>query len=109
MNANNTYFENLKARPYEERRAAHEAASSIIDTYGWDSEELKNWYAEKEAMASLRAGNLQSLPRMGRASAARKTSLRWTISFGDREVSDFIDTLRWPGSRASFTPTRVRR
>ena len=53
MNANNTYFENLKClgHEYEERRAAHESRKQhIIDTYGWDSEELKTWYAEKEAM-----------------------------------------------------------
>ena len=45
MNANNTYFENLKriGHEYEERRAAHEGRKQrIIDTYGWDSEELKN-------------------------------------------------------------------
>lgn len=53
MNANNTYFENLKClgHEYEERRVAHEGRKQhIIDTYGWDSEELKNWYTEKEAM-----------------------------------------------------------
>ena len=40
MNANNTYFENLKClgHEYEERRAAHESRKQhIIDTYGWDS------------------------------------------------------------------------
>ena len=66
MNANNTYFENLKClgHEYEERRAAHESRKRhIIDFYGWDSEELKTWYAEKEAMKFPRAGNLQSLPR----------------------------------------------
>ena len=53
MNKNNTYFENLyklgceweAAR--EERRARKQ---TIIDTYGWDSEELKAWYEEEEKM-----------------------------------------------------------
>jgi hypothetical protein len=52
MNANNTYFENLKkiGHDWEAKRAERQARKQpIIDTYGWDSEELKAWYAEDAA------------------------------------------------------------
>ena len=52
MNANNTYFENLKkiGHDWEAARAERQARKQpIIDTYGWDSEELKAWYAEDAA------------------------------------------------------------
>ena len=52
LNRNNTYFENLKriGHEYEAARAERQARKQpIIDTYGWDSEELKAWYAEDEA------------------------------------------------------------
>ena len=51
MNANNTYFENLKrlGHEYEERRAAHEGRKQhIIDTYGWTRGTAKLGNAEKE-------------------------------------------------------------
>ena len=50
---NNTYFEELRAiaAAFEEKRAAHESRKQhLIDTYGWDSEEVKAWYREKEEM-----------------------------------------------------------
>ena len=52
LNRNNTYFENLKriGHEYEAARAERQARKQpIIDTYGWDSEELKAWYAEDAA------------------------------------------------------------
>ena len=52
MNKDNVVFNEMKriGHEWEEQRAAHQAKKQgIIDTFGWDSEELKNWYAEKEA------------------------------------------------------------
>ena len=48
MLTNNTYFENLKriGHEYEAARVERQARKQqIIDTLGWDSEELKAWYA----------------------------------------------------------------
>ena len=48
---NNTYFEELNrtARAFEEKHEAHKKLKQqIIDTQGWDSEELKAWYREEE-------------------------------------------------------------
>ena len=52
MLTNNTYFENLKriGHEYEAARVERQARKQqIIDTLGWDSEELKAWYAEDQA------------------------------------------------------------
>ena len=48
---NNAYFEELSriARDFDLRHDAHKALKQeIIDTKGWDSDELKAWYAEEE-------------------------------------------------------------
>ena len=58
----NTYFEELDriARDFEERHEAHKALKQqIIDTKGWDSEELKAWY--KEEPVPDQRGSLQGL------------------------------------------------
>ena len=51
---NNTYFEELE-RIGSEWTKAHEAhkklKEQIIEEKGWDSEELKAWYAEEEQMS----------------------------------------------------------
>ena len=52
MNANNAYFENLKRIGHEWEAARVERKNrkqQIIDTLGWDSDELKAWYEEDAA------------------------------------------------------------
>ena len=52
MNANNTYFLDLKriGHEYEAARVERRARKQqIIDTFGWESEELKAWYEEDAA------------------------------------------------------------
>ena len=49
---NNSYFLNLKriGHDYEAARVERQARKQhIIDTFGWDSAEIKAWYAEDEA------------------------------------------------------------
>jgi hypothetical protein len=95
----NTYFEELNriARDFEERHEAHqELKQQIIDTKGWDSEELKVWYEEEEE-------NFQHPISTGAFKAYRA----WFYSDTDevimddftweREHHDFIDTLRNAG------------
>ena len=101
MNANNTYFENLKriGHEYEERRAAHEGRKQrIIDTYGWDSEELKNWYAEKEAMKfPFEQGACKAYRAWAQSISRKEDELEMDDFLWDKEVKDFIDTLRCAG------------
>lgn len=92
----NAYFEEMYKMgcEYSKRKEAHDAKKQeIIDTYGWDSEELKAWYEEKE--------QLQNPISMGMHKAFRA----WEESEGNDEVvmkdftwekerHDFIDTLR---------------
>ena len=104
MNANNTYFENLKrlGHEYEERRAAHEGRKQhIIDTYGWDSEELKNWYAEKEAMKfPFEQGTCKAYRAWAQSISRKEDELEMDDFLCDREVKDFIDTLRCAGIKS---------
>lgn len=95
---NNTYFDEMTrvgtelARKREEHK---ELKQNIINTYGWDSEELKTWYAEEEQMKCAYSGG------------AWKAYWAWRYTNGnelifdefcwDDEVYDFIDTLRKAG------------
>ena len=52
MNTNNAYFEELKRLGHEFEAVRVERKNrkqQIIDTYGWESAELKSWYAEDNA------------------------------------------------------------
>lgn len=101
MNANNTYFENLKrlGHEHEERRAAHESRKQhIIDTYGWDSEELKTWYAEKEAMKfPFEQGACKAYRAWAQSISRKEDELEMDDFLWDKEVKDFIDALRSAG------------
>lgn len=102
---NNAYFEELNriARDFDMRHDAHKALKQeIIDTKGWDSDELKAWYAEEE----------QDF-RYPISSGACKAFRAWRYSDGDevifedscweREFHDFIDTLRKAGIKTFVT------
>ena len=70
MSKNNTYFENLKriGHDWEAARVERQARKQqIIDTLGWDSDELKAWYEEDAAAKfPFESGvSQQGLPRMG--------------------------------------------
>ena len=101
---NNTYFEELKriGCEWEAARSERKARKqTIIDICGWDSDELKAWYEEDEA-AKFPFGN-------GTCKACR--AWQSSVQYGeeelemedflwDREVHDFIDTLRKAGIKA---------
>ena len=95
----NTYFEELNriARDFEERHEAHkELKEQIIDTKGWDSEELKAWYKEEEEnfQYPISAGACKAY-RAWRYSEIDEVVMAHNI--WDRERHDFIDTLRKAG------------
>ena len=94
----NTYFEELEriGSEFMARREEHKAKKQgIIDTCGWDSEELKAWYAEEERM------------KFPYSEGACKAFRAWKYNEGDemvfedfvweKEAHDFIDTLRKAG------------
>ena len=102
---NNAYFEELSriARDFDLRHDAHKALKQeIIDTKGWDSDELKAWYAEEERDFQYPI-----------SSGACKAYRAWRYSEGDEvifedscwelEFHDFIDTLRQAGIKTFVT------
>ena len=101
LDKNNTYFENLyklgceweKAR--EERRARKQP---IIDTYGWDSEELKAWYAEDAAATFPVSQGACKAYRAWRTSIDRKENeVEMNDFLWEKDVQDFIDALKAAG------------
>ena len=99
---NNTYFDEMYRIGHEWSLAhrAHEALKEqIIREKGWDSEELKAWYAEEEKFPF--------------SNGANKAYRAWRYSHGDevvmedfcwdRERHDFIDTLRKAGLQSFVT------
>jgi hypothetical protein len=101
----NAFFEEMYRIGCEWSKAhkAHEELKEqIIATKGWDSPELKAWYAEEEQM------------KFPFSSGANKAFRAWRYTEGeevimddfcwDRERHDFIDALRQAGIR-SFVVT----
>ena len=105
MNKNNTYFENLykigceweTAR--EERRARKQ---TIIDTYGWDSEELKAWYAEDAAATfPFEAGTSKAYRAWAQSISRQEDEVEMDDFLWEKEVQDFVDALRAAGIRTT--------
>lgn len=108
LNKHNQYFENLHRLgcEYEEKRAAHQdKKQKIIDTFGWDSEELKAWYAEKKAMTFPFPTGVSKAYRAWAESIAKgMDEVEMTDSTWERERRDFVDALRKAGME-SFVVT----
>ena len=104
MMRNNEFFLEMKriGHAYEGKRAAHQSMKqAIIDVFGWDSEELRVWYDEKKAIR---------FPYPPGASKAYRAWV-WSIEKGEdevemneflweREVGDFVETLRKAGVKS---------
>ena len=95
----NAYFEELDriARDFEQRHEAHKALKQeIINTKGWDSEELNAWYAEEE-----RDFQYPISSGICKAFRAFENSDGDEVLFDDfcweREYHDFIDAFRKAG------------
>ncbi len=101
MNKNNTYFENLKkiGHDWEEARAEHQARKqTIIDTYGWESEELKAWYAEEASNKFPFESGVSKAYRAWITSISRQEDeVEMDDFLWEKEVKDFIDALRAAG------------
>ena len=100
MKKTNTYFEELDriAREFETRHEAHKKLKQeIIDTKGWDSEELKAWYTaeEEEYKYPISAGACKAY-RAWRYSETDEVIMD-DFTWEGQETHDFIDTLRKAG------------
>ena len=104
----NTYFAELEqtAREFETRHEAHKKLKQqIIDTQGWDSEELKAWYQEEEEQFQypISAGACKAYRawRYSETDEVIMDDFTW-----DRERHDFIDTLRKAGIQTLVVTNR---
>ena len=101
MNTNNCYFEEMKRIGYawEEARVERKnRKQQIIDTLGWDSEELKAWYEEDKAAAFPFPQGASKAYRAWAGSISRKEDeVEMDDFLWEKEVHDFIDTLRRAG------------
>ena len=101
MNASNTYFENLKRIGHEWEAARVERQSrkqQIMDTLGWDSDELKAWYEEDAAAKFPFESGVSKAYRAWAQSLSRKEDeLEMDDFLWDKEVADFIEALRSAG------------
>ena len=101
MNTNNTYFEELKriGHEYEAARVERkERKQQIIDTYGWESDELKAWYAEDQAAVfPFPQGACKAYRAWAQSISRKEDELELDDFLWESEVTDFVDTLRKAG------------
>ena len=101
MSKNNTYFENLKriGHDWEAARVERQARTQqIIDTLGWDSDELKAWYEEDAAAKFPFESGVSKAYRAWAQSLSRKEDeLEMDDFLWDKEVADFVEALRSAG------------
>ena len=103
LNTENAVFTEMKriGHEWEAARVQRQTRKQeIIDTLGWDSEELKAWYAEDEAAKFPFPQGASKAYRAWATSISRKEDeIEMDDFLWDREVADFIDTLRRAGFR----------
>ena len=101
MNTSNTYFENLKkiGHDWEAARSERRARKQqIIETYGWDSEELKAWYAEDEAAEfPFPQGACKAYRAWAQSISRKEDELEMDDFLWEKDVKDFIEALRSAG------------
>ena len=98
MSTQNTYFEDMKkiGHDFEAARVErHNRKQTIIDTYGWNSEELKAWYAEDAAAKfPFDAGASKAYRAWAQSISRKEDELEMDDFLWDKEVEDFLSTLR---------------
>ena len=97
----NAYFEEMKeiGCAWEEARVERKnRKQQIIDTYGWDSEELRAWYEEdKAASFPFPQGASKAYRAWSTSNSRNEDELEMDDFLWNTEVHDFIDTLRRAG------------
>ena len=101
VNANNTYFLDLKriGHEYEAARVERRARKQqIIDTFGWESEELKAWYEEDAAAKfPFEQGACKAYRAWASSLSRQEDELEMDDFLWEKEVHDFIAALRSAG------------
>jgi len=94
----NAYFEELKriGDEYQEAKAERQSRKKqIADIYGWDSEEMKAWYEEdKAATYPISAGACKAYRAWDNSIRYHENEVEMGDFLWDREVQDFVDTLK---------------
>ena len=101
LSKENAVFTEMYRIGHEWEKARHERKArkqEIIDTFGWDSEELKAWYAENDAVKFPFTQGANKAYRAWASSIGRQEDeIEMDDFLWDREVADFVDTLRRAG------------
>ena len=101
LNRENAYFENLKrlGHEYEAARVERQQRKQqIIDTLGWDSPELKAWYEEDAAAKfPFEQGACKAYRAWASSISRKEDELEMDDFLWDKEVADFVNTLRSAG------------
>lgn len=99
---NNTYFLTLKriGHDYEAARIERQARKQqIIDTFGWDSAEIKAWYAEdKAAVFPISQGASKAYRAWASSISRQEDELEMDDFLWDKDVHEFVDALRQAGT-----------
>ena len=99
----NRFFEELEriGHEYEEVRVLRKARKQeIIDTYGWDSEELKAWYAEDAtAKFPFETGTCKAYRAWVQSISRKEDEVEMDDFLWEKEVQDFVDALKAAGIR----------
>ena len=101
LNRENAFFENLKrlGHEYEAARVERQQRKQqIIDTLGWDSPELKAWYEEDAAAKfPFEQGACKAYRAWASSISRKEDELEMDDFLWDKEVADFVNTLRSAG------------
>ena len=101
LSRENAVFEEMRRTGYEWEKAREERRvrkQEIINTLGWDSQEMKAWYAEDEAAKFPFSQGANKAYRAWASSVGRQEKeVEMDDFLWDSEVADFVDTLRKAG------------
>ena len=101
LSRENAAFEEMKqaGHEWEEARVERKARKQrIIDTYGWDSEELKAWYEEDTAAKfPFPQGACKAYRAWASNISRQEDELEMDDFLWEKEVHDFIEALRNAG------------
>lgn len=96
----NKYFEELfrQGCEFTEKKEAHkELKKEIIKKYGWDSDELKKWYKDDEAMKFPLSAGTQKALRAWMYGQEQDGFIQMDDFLWEGEAKDFVETLRKAG------------
>ena len=101
LSKENAYFLNLKrlGHEYEAARAERKARKQrIVDTLGWESEELKAWYEEDAAAQfPFTQGACKAYRAWVSSLSRQEDELEMDDFLWEKEVHDFVEALRGAG------------